>query len=105
MKLRRLAVIVPLALAFVMILSQVALAGEWGPGQGYNGAADKAQSECVFNGLDDPDPEDDETWAATPAKGKVQSGGQLIAAGFIPPGVQRFACNAHLNPPPWGPEE
>lgn len=103
MRLRRLSVLVPAILVFVLLLSQVAMAGEWNK-QGYNGASEKAQSECVFNGLDDPDPEDDFVWSLTPAKGKVQSGGQLIAIGFVDPGVQGFACNAHLNPPPWGPE-
>jgi hypothetical protein len=44
--------------------------GEWGPGRGYNGAAYHANSACVFNSLDNPDPEDDFLWALTPAKGR-----------------------------------
>ncbi len=84
-----------------------ALAGEWAPGQ------DKltpvktdgvASSECAFSGRDQPDiadgvgepdgPDgpDDGLWAGTPAKGKVQSPGQLIAAGMLPPGTPGQAC-------------
>ena len=86
-------------------LSGPAVAGEWAPGQ------DKltpvktegvANSECAFSGRDQPDvsvdnpggePEpDDGLWATTPAKGKVQSPGQLVAAGIVPPGVPGEAC-------------
>ncbi len=108
---RRVAVVVSTAL-FVLLVGQAAFAGEWSPGKGeHNGAPDHANSDCVFNGQDDPDVEDDALWALTPAKGRVQSGGQMIAAikqgvdlSFLPPeetpfpGVQRFACNGHLAP-------
>ena len=41
----------------------------------------------------------DRVWAQTPAGGRVQSGGQMIAAGFdfAAPGIQGQACNGHLS--------
>lgn len=87
----------------VIGLSGPAVAGEWAPGQ------DKltpvktegvANSECAFSGRDEPDigngggePEpDDGLWASTPAKGNVQSPGQLVAAGLLEPGTPGQAC-------------
>ena len=106
MRRTRLAVAMTLSLLLLMTLAPAALAGEYAPGKGYNGAAGHANSECVYNGQDDIDIEDDFIWASTPAKGRVQSGGQLIAAqaqGTLPipgppPGVQGIACNGHLSP-------
>jgi hypothetical protein len=94
----RLLAIVSLSVLLLLAFAQVAFAGEWAPGlNDHNGAASHARSECVYNGHDDNDVEDDFIWEQTPAKGRVQSGGQLIAA-RIPdispePGVQGFACN------------
>ena len=120
-----------LAALMVLAVSAPAFAGEWNKGHfnapgGDLPAKDNGNSECLFNGRDEPDESvfeegdgeplfapgfgDDLTWGLTPAKGKVQSGGQMIAAlkqgvdlGLPPeetpfPGVQRFACNGHLNP-------
>lgn len=96
---RRLMVVVSLASLWALGFAHAAIAGEWSPGRGeHNGAPSHARSECVFNGHDDDDEEDNALWAATPSGGVVQSGGQLIAAGFAPPGVQGEACNGHLNP-------
>lgn len=81
----------------VLAFGQVALAGEWN-GKEHLPSSGVAQSECVFNGLDDDDAGDNAIWASTPSGGIVQSGGQLIAAGFAPPGVQGEACNGHLHP-------
>ena len=121
------------ALAALMVLAASApvFAGEWNEGHfnapgGDLPAKDNANSECLFNGRDEPDESafeegdgeplfapgfgDDLTWGLTPAKGKVQSGGQMIAAlkqGVdlgLPeeetpfPGIQGYACNGHLNP-------
>jgi hypothetical protein len=110
--------------ALMVMASAPAFAGEWNKGHfnepgGNLPAKYHANSECVYNGLDEPDATehpgedpfaDDGLWGLTPAGGKVQSGGQMIAAlkqgvdlGIPPegtpfPGVQRFACNGHLNP-------
>lgn len=93
------AAVVLLAMMSLLAFAQVAAAGEWAPGlNDHNGAASHANSACVFNGRDDNDPEDDAIWSQTPAGGRVQSGGQLIAAGFAEPGVQGEACNGHLRP-------
>ena len=67
-----------------------------------------ANSACAFSGLDQPDdgdnpedhgdePGDDENWAMTPAKGRVQSPGQIVAAmgpdnPFAPAGTPGQAC-------------
>jgi len=56
----------------------------------------RANSECAFSGLDEPDPVDDD--ADDALFGRTQSWGQIpaaIRAGFPHPGV---ACNGHLNP-------
>jgi hypothetical protein len=113
MKSARLALLVALASLFVLVIGQAAFAGEYAPGKGYNDAPTHANSECVYNGVDDLDPEDDLIWGLAPSKGKVQSGGQLIAIQknpnidlppglppylTPPPGVQGVACNGHLNP-------
>ena len=98
MKQVRVIAAVSIAVLSLVAFGQLAWAGEWGPANGYNGADDVGQSDCVFNGRDDPDPEDDALWQSTPAGGRVQSGGQLIARGYVPPGIQGEACNAHLNP-------
>lgn len=110
-----------LALVSLLLSSQAVLAGEWSPGKGDTAAKTRAHSACLFNGRDQPDesapgagdgepiwfdvngnqqvdPEeifgDDADWGATPARGKVQSYGQIVASGgkaFAPsPGV---ACN------------
>lgn len=87
-------VVVATTLLAALAFAPAVVAGEWAPGlNDHNGAAGRANSECVYNGRDDDDPEDDFLWAMTPAKGKVQSGGQLVAAGLGDPGVQGFACN------------
>lgn len=92
-------VVFALSLTLLLVLPQAAFAGEWAPGQNAsNGAASHANSECVFNGQDDDDLEDDDLWAMTPAGGRVQSGGQLIAIGAVPAGIQGQACNGNLNP-------
>lgn len=95
---------VAIAAATIFGLGGTAFAGEWGPGNGDTpiksrqdcneeecpAPAGPANSVCAFNGRDQPDtgdnPEDhggeagdDEQWGATPAKGKVQSGGQFVA--------------------------
>lgn len=130
---RRSLLIVALAALMVMAFgASAAFAGEWNRGHfnapgGDLPAKYHANSECLFNGLDQPDDSsfgagdgepwfapviggDDGLWGLTPAKGKVQSGGQMIAAlkqgVALPlppeetpfPGVQRFACNGHTNP-------
>ena len=107
-------------LATLMVVGMVAsaaFAGEWNPGHfnepgGNVPAKYNANSECLFNGLDEPDETflgagdgepidfggDDGDWGSTPAGGKVQSAGQLVAAGFAPPGAPGEACNGHLHP-------
>ena len=115
------------ALMVVAMVASAAFAGEWNPGHFNKPGGDlpakyHANSECLFNGLDEPDetslgagdgeplhlvevaPDvfepvgDDGDWGNTPARGKVQSVGQLVAAGFVPPGIPGEACNGHLNP-------
>lgn len=104
------------ALAALMVMgSAPAFAGEWNKGHfnepgGNLPAKYHANSECLFNGQDELDGEDGEPpfddgfWSLTPAGAhnkagiRVQSGGQLVAAGFEEPGVQGVACNGHLNP-------
>ena len=110
--------------AFATVLfAGTAIAGEWNQ-KGDVAAKEQGRSECLFNGLDEPDESafeagdgeerfgpglggDDGLWGLTPAGGKVQSGGQMIAAlkqgvdfGLPPeetpfPGVQKYACNGH----------
>lgn len=99
MKRVRVAVVGIVVVLAMLATGPVALAGEWIPGkQSHTPAPGVAMSNCVYNGQDDDDLEDDEIWAQTPAGGRVQSGGQLIAAGLAPPGIQGTACNGHLNP-------
>jgi hypothetical protein len=88
-----------LACTASLTLVPVVAAGEWSPGRGeHNGSSGHAASECVYNGHDDNDADDNALWAMTPAGGRVQSGGQLVAIGFVDPGVQGFACNPQRSP-------
>ena len=111
---------VSIALMALMMFSQAALAGEWNH-KGDVAAKTHGGSACLFNGLDQPDESapgagdgepiwydengngdvdddeifaDDGQWGSTPAGGKVQSYGQIVAIGgkaFAPsPGL---ACN------------
>ena len=112
---------VSLALMALLVFSQAALAGEWNH-KGDVAAKTHGGSACLFNGLDQPDESfpgagdgeptpwddknrngvvdpgevfaDDGMWGSTPAGGRVQSYGQIVASGgkaFAPsPGV---ACN------------
>ena len=109
-----------IALLAFALLGQAALAAEWNPGHfdepgGNVPAKYVAASECVFNGRDEPDVTeaplgggDDADWAQTPSGGKVQSGGQITAAGaqlgdpslIVPTGVQGQACNPTAEPFP-----
>lgn len=120
---RRLALVGALAMALILTTAATAFAGEWNQGR-WNGtggdlpAKYHANSECLFNGRDEPDESylgagdgepwvvlpdgstfhDDPLWGQTPARGRVQSGGQMIAAGAGEPGAPGTACNGHLNP-------
>lgn len=119
---RRALLVAVLAALMVMASAGAALAGEWNKGHfnepgGNIPAKDVAQSECLFNGQDEPDdpitgepPFDDGLWSSTPAGAnnaagiRVQSGGQIVAA-FGPEGnagAQGVACNPNTNPRPWG---
>jgi hypothetical protein len=87
-------VVLSVVVVSLTAFGQVAYAGEWAPGlNDHIPSKEVAQSACVFNGHDDDDLGDDALWAQTPSGGVVQSGGQLIAAGFADPGVQGVACN------------
>lgn len=92
MKLKELAATVVCA-ATVFGFAGTASAGEWSPGNGDTPIqTDRvANSICAFSGRDQPDtganPEnhfggegDDADWAETPARGRVQSPGQIVAA-------------------------
>lgn len=110
-----------IAMLSVVALAQGASAGEYSRGNGGSAATGKGASICLFNGADQPDESapgagdgepiwydengngevdegevsgDDADWATTPAGGRVQSYGQIVAAGgkdFVPsPGI---ACN------------
>jgi len=96
MKTRRPLVGAAVAAATIIGLSGTAFAGEWAPGKpgdGYTPVKSEyiAGSNCAFSGRDQPDgpdgeapgPEgpDDGMWGETPAGGRVQSPGQMIAAG------------------------
>jgi hypothetical protein len=96
-----------------------ALAGEWNQATGDVAAKQNGRSNCLFNGLDEPDESspgagdgegaapdvgyDDPLWSMTPAgansggKAVVQAGGQLTAL-FGGYQGQGQACNGHLNP-------
>ena len=105
---KRFGVAVSLALMSLLVVSQAAFAGEWNPATGDVAAKVHGGSLCLFNGRDQPDETapgagdgestvpfaDDGLWGSTPAGGKVQSYGQIVASGgkdFVPsPGV---ACN------------
>jgi hypothetical protein len=111
---------VSIAVTSLLLVSQTALAGEWNH-KGDVAAKTRGGSLCLFNGLDQPDESapgagdgepiwfdangngqvddgevggDDGLWGSTPARGKVQSYGQIVASGgkaFAPsPGL---ACN------------
>lgn len=103
---KRSGVAVSIALMSLLLFSQGAFAGEWNQ-KGDVAAKVHGHSACLFNGLDQPDETqpgdggeptvpfgDDAFWGATPAGGKVQSYGQIVASGgkgdFPSPGV---ACN------------
>ena len=110
-----------IAMLSLLALGQSASAGEYSPGNGGTAAKGKGASACLFNGADEPDESapgagdgepiwfdengdgvvdegevhgDDADWGTTPAGGRVQSYGQIVAAGgkgFAPsPGL---ACN------------
>lgn len=105
---RRFGVAVSIALMSLLVLSQAAFAGEWNPAKGDVAAKVHGASACLFNGLDQPDETapgrgdgestvpfgDDGLWGSTPAGGRVQSYGQIVASGgkasAPSPGV---ACN------------
>jgi len=97
-----------LCMALLTGLTTTATAGEWAPGNDKLTpvkADHVASSECAFSGRDEPDDgaagsdpvtfPDDGLWAQTPAKGKVQSPGQLIAIGFATPGTPGQACRGN----------
>ena len=106
---------ISLTLMYFGVFSQTAFAGEWNPAKGEVAAKQNGNSECLFNGRDEPDiasdgtePDgptgpDDPLWSSSPAGAnggtRVQSYGQIVALGLkavVPsPGV---ACNGHLNP-------
>lgn len=81
--------------ATVLGFGGTALAGEWAPGHGTTPVKDSyiAGSICAFSGADESDdteqhfdedqdgnPDyDDDLWGMTPAKGRAQSPGQMIA--------------------------
>ena len=114
---RRRSIVALFAALLVMMMTlgaTAALAGEWNKGHFNEPGGDlpakaNSNSECLFNGQDEPDategPGDDGLWELTPAGAhnqagiRVQSGGQIVAA-FGPEGnagVQGVACNGHLN--------
>lgn len=92
-------------IAFAVLLSAavigpapVASAGEWNPGRGYihgedHSGAHPAASVCAYSGLDDPDTDDNGLWGASPAQGRVQSPGQVVAfLGSAAAGIPGEAC-------------
>jgi hypothetical protein len=109
---KRYLLVVALAAVMLMASAGAAFAGEWNKGHfnddgGNLPAKYHANSECLFNGQDEPDATegggDDAFWSITPAGShnqagvRVQSGGQGVAIGAETPGVQGVACNGHLN--------
>ena len=113
--------VLAIAMLSLAALAQGASAGEYSRGNGGSAATGKGASACLFNGADQPDESepglgdgeptwydengngvvdegevsgDDADWGATPAGGRVQSYGQIVAIGgkgFAPsPGL---ACN------------
>jgi hypothetical protein len=120
---RRALLVAVLAALMVLASAGAAFAGEWNPGHFNDTGGDlpakfNANSECLFNGLDETDETslgagdgepffdpgdgtligDDGIWASAPSGGIVQSAGQAILAGIAPPGAPGEACNGHLNP-------
>ena len=127
---RRSLLVAVLAALMVVASTGAAFAGEWNKGHfnadgGDLPAKDHANSECLFNGQDEPDETsegagdgepyfpggeggaligDDAGWSSTPAGAhnqagvRVQTGGQFVAIGAVPPGAQGEACNGHLHP-------
>lgn len=110
-----------IAMLSLAMSAQGASAGEYSRGNGGTAATGKGKSVCLFNGADQPDESapgagdgepiwydengnglvdegevsgDDADWGMTPAGGRVQSYGQIVAIGgksFAPsPGL---ACN------------
>lgn len=75
--------------AMVLGFGGTALAGEWAPGHGTTPVKDSyiAGSICAFSGADESDDTedhgteapDDGLWGSTPAGGRAQSPGQIIA--------------------------
>jgi hypothetical protein len=118
---RRRSTVALLAALIVMTMTlgaSAAFAGEWNKGHfdapgGDLPAKANSNSECLFNGQDEPDATegtgpfaDDGLWGSTPAGAhnqadiRVQSGGQIVAAAGPEgnAGVQGVACNGHLSP-------
>jgi hypothetical protein len=97
-------------LAAIVGFGSPAFAGEYS-GSGKIVERGNSRSVCSFSGLDQPDtgdnPEDhhgedpdDGNWATTPAKGRVQSPGQIVAAlgpdnPFGPAGTPGQACRGN----------
>ena len=102
---------VGVCLAAIMWMAAPAVAGEYS-GSGKIVERGNSQSVCSFSGLDQPDtgdnpefhppgdPGDDENWAMTPAGGRVQSPGQIVATlgpdnEFGPAGAPGEACRGN----------
>ncbi len=115
---RRISVVAAFVAVIMMLASAPALAGEWNPGNFNAPGGDvpgkyKANSECVFNGLDEPDESsyqagdgeplfgpgfgDDAFWTNKPGR-SVQTAGHANRLGLAEPGDPGTACNGHLNP-------
>ena len=75
--------------ALILSFGGSVFAGEYAPGNGETPIKTRhvAQSNCAFSGADESDdtedhgdhPGDDADWALTPAGGKAQSPGQIVA--------------------------
>lgn len=106
---RRLLLVSAIAALMLFVSAASAFAGEWNKGHfdapgGDVPAKYNANSECLFNGLDEPDATegtfpfgDDAIWSAKPGQ-SVQTAGHAIRAGIAAPGDAGIACNGHLNP-------
>ena len=113
---RRLALVLALSSLLVLAIGQMASAGEWNKGHfnepgGNVPGKYQANSECVFNGLDEPDETytgagdgeptayiaDDALWTQKPGQA-VQTAGHAHRLGIAEPGDPGQACNGHLNP-------